>query len=438
MTDEPIKYGRSVLRLPHLYDKQREAIFAPERYAIIEASTKSGKTVGCIVWIMAMAWESKVSGRNFWWVAPIRSQAKIAYRRMVAMLNRTDPNKEIWDNNATELWISFANGSVIWFKGSDDPDSLYGEDVYGAVIDEATRCKEEAWIAVRSTITATRGPVRIIGNVKGRKNWAFRMARKAEAGAKNHSYAKLTAYDAVEGGVLDADEIEDAKATLVEHVFRELYLAEPSDDGGNPFGGVNAIAECIMPKLAEGPVAYWGVDLAKSVDWTVAIGLNAYGKMCAFQRWQSNWLNTIKRLQMMIAQTPALIDSTGVGDPIVEGIQQVCSLANGYIFTNRSKQQLMEGLASSIHQRIIGYIEGVIVIELESFEYEYRAGGRVFYSAPEGMHDDCVCGLALADRCRTLAPAALSFSSVGGEPDDPPMTEAEMLNNDAIWSDFDE
>jgi hypothetical protein len=33
----------------------------------------------------------------------------------------------------------------------------------------------------------------------------------------------------------------DEQATLPEHVFRELYLAEPSDDEGNPFG-LEAIA----------------------------------------------------------------------------------------------------------------------------------------------------------------------------------------------------
>lgn len=33
--------------------------------------------------------------------------------------------------------------------------------------------------------------------------------------------------------------------------------------------------------------------------------------------------------------------------------------------------------------------------ELESFEYEYTRTG-VRYTAPEGMHDDCVMALALA------------------------------------------
>ena len=55
----------------------------------------------------------------------------------------------------------------------------------------------------------------------------------------------------------------------------------------------------------------------------------------------------------------------------------------------------MEGLAVAIQQQRIRYPEGPIVHELECFGYEYTRIG-VWYSAPEGLHDDCVCALALA------------------------------------------
>ena len=72
-------------------------------------------------------------------------------------------------------------------------------------------------------------------------------------------------------GFLSAEEVEDARQQLPEAVFRELYLAEPSDDAGNPFG-LKAIRDGIAPLSHELPVA-WGWDLEKSVDWTVGIGL---------------------------------------------------------------------------------------------------------------------------------------------------------------------
>jgi phage FluMu gp28-like protein len=340
-----------------------------------------------MAWLLEEALAGK-SGRNYWWVAPILDQSRIAYRRMKRGLPL-----QIYSARETALALDLANGTTMQFKGADHPDSLYGEDVYAAVIDEASRVKEEAWHAVRSTLTATRGPIRIIGNVKGKQNWAYRLARKAESGDPSMHYSKITAYDAIEAGVLAADEIEDARRQLPDAVFRELYLAEPADDGGNPFG-VAAIQSCIVP-LSRAEPSVWGIDLAKSVDWTVAIALDDGGTVCRFERWQSPWEETLYKLQRLIGTTSALVDSTGVGDPIVEALQRKASNVEGFKFTSPSKQQLMEGLAVAIQQREIGYPAGPIVQELETFEYVYSRTG-VRYSAPEGLHDDCVCALALA------------------------------------------
>jgi len=372
-----------------MYPKQRDAIFAPARYVVIEASTKSGKTVGCMAWLLEEALKGK-AGQNFWWVAPVYPQAKIAFRRM----KRGLPS-EVFTANESELTLTLANGAVIWFKGGDKPDSLYGEDVFAAVIDEASRCKEEAWYAVRSTLTATRGRLRVIGNVKGRRNWAYRLARRAEGGDPDMAFAKITALDAVTAGVLRAEEIEDARRQLPEAVFRELYLAEASDDEGNPFG-IQAIRDCIAPMSTAPPVAF-GVDLAKSVDWTVIIGLDAQSAVCRFERFQKPWRETLDSIRRTVGKAPCLVDSTGVGDPILEGLQERATNYEGFKFTAQSKQQLMEGLSVAIQQREIAYPEGAIASELESFEYVYTRTG-VRYSAPEGVHDDCVCALALAKK----------------------------------------
>lgn len=376
-------------RRPPLYDKQREALFNDARYAIIEATTKSGKTVGCMAWLMEQAVKGH-DGHNFWWVAPIRAQAQIPYRRM----KRGLPSA-VYAANETELTLTLANGSVIWFKGADNPDSLYGEDVYAAVIDEATRCKEEAWHAVRSTLTATRGPIRIIGNVKGRKNWAYKLARKAESGEPGMHYAKITAPDAVQAGILASDEVEDARRLLPDNVYKELYLAEASDDEGNPFG-IDAIHACIQAMHLDCAPKRWGWDLAKSQDWTVGIALCAHGAVCRFQRFQRSWQDTIREIRFHTGKTQALVDSTGVGDPVLEALQAGDRNYEGFKFSAPSKQQIMEGLAVAIQNREISYPAGVIVNELESFEYVYTRSG-VHYSAPEGVHDDCVCALALAN-----------------------------------------
>lgn len=383
---------------PNLAKYQLDAIFCDERYALIEASTKAGKTVGCLAWLIEQALQGK-ENYNYWWVAPVYEQAKIAYRRPKHNLTQS-----IFKANDTELSLTFANGARIVCKSGEKSDNLYGEDVFAAVIDEASRMREESWHALRSTLTATKAPVRIIGNVKGRKNWFYKLARKAENGAPNMRYQKITAYDAIQAGVLDSDEIADAKATLPEDVFNELYLAIPTEDGSNPFGYA-AIQQCIGPMSKLPPVKF-GIDLAKSVDWTVIIGMDMNNVVCRFERFQKPWLETLETIKQVVGKIPCVVDSTGVGDPILEGLQRGTRNYEGFKFTSQSKQQIMEGLAVSIQQRHIHYPDGVIPSELESFEYEYTRTG-VRYNATEGMHDDTVCALALANDFRPKAAARL-------------------------------
>lgn len=382
-----------VYQRPKLYPKQTAAFFSDHRYSWIEGSTKSGKTVSCIAWLVEQALILGKPGRQFWWVAPVFQQAKIAYGR----IKRGLPPSLIRCNENDLVITIIPNGAVLSFKSGEKPDNLYGDDVWAAVLDEASRMRVESFYAIRSTLTATRGPVRIIGNVKGRKNWFYLGCRKAEAGEPGHTYQKITALDAVAAGVFPQEELDDARRALPDAVYRELYLCEPSDDGGNPFG-LQYIGRQVRALSNMPPVAF-GVDLAKSVDWTVIIGLDRNGETCAFHRFQLPWKETMDRVRLICGRTSTVLDSTGVGDPIVEGLQRETggegSNFRGLKFSASSKQMLMEGLAVAIQQSKVYYPEGVIVSELESFEYEYTRTG-VRYTAPEGQHDDCVMSLALA------------------------------------------
>jgi hypothetical protein len=381
-----------IYKRPPLAQYQLDAIFNDARYAEIEASTKSGKTHGCLAWLFEKALITGRAGRNYWWVAPVYEQAKIAYSRLKLAL---PPGFGRF--NDSELSVTLPNLAIIRFKSAEKPDNLYGDDVYAAVFDEASRGREEAWHALRSTLTKTQGPVRLIGNVKGRRNWFYTLCRKAQAGEPGHHYSKIRAADAVAAGILKAEEVEDARRTLPENVFKELFEADPADDNGNPFG-IAAIRGCIKP-LVNAPAAAHGIDLAKSVDWTWNIGLAADGTASISDRFQAPWQETIKRVRSRTGHTPALVDSTGVGDPVVEALQRDGERRypnfEGYKFSSESKQKLMEGLAVAIQSGTVGYPDGPLVSELEAYEYEYTRTG-VRYSAPAGMHDDGVCALALA------------------------------------------
>ena len=381
-----------------MYPGQYDAFYPKDdsRFRIIEASTKAGKSVGALMWMIDRSTKFGGVDRPFVWVSPVYSQAKVMYRRALSMFR--DSKEALYlSHNDSELAIVNRMGSRIIFKSGEHPDSLYGDDCWAAVLDECSRMREEAWHAVRSTLTYTEGPAVMIGNVKGRKNWFYGLARRAEMGEEDLHYAKLTAYDAIKGGVLSEKEVEAAKRILPEAVFQELYMAEPSDDQGNPFG-YEHINACITESMSPNdPVAY-GIDLAKSRDWTCIIGVDADWNVCRYHRFQRDWEPTKQVIEIECAESgvPVLIDSTGVGDPIVEDLSARFPNVEGFKFTSNSKQQLMELLMTRIQRREIGFPgNNEIVAELHNFGYTLTRTG-VKYEAMSGTHDDTVMALALA------------------------------------------
>lgn len=216
---------------PWLPDYQLKILDYEGRATVTEGTTKAGKTVSHIIWLFEQALKGK-NGSNYWWVAPVYSQAEIAYRRLKRFIGNQIPI----ETNATNLEIKLPNGASIWFKTGEKPDNLYGEDVFAAVMDEFTRQREEAWYAIRSTLTHTKGQIKFIGNVKGVANWGYRLARDVEAGKiEDWGYFKVTADDAVKAGILDQKEIDEAAAVLPKGVFLELYYGIPNETGADKF-----------------------------------------------------------------------------------------------------------------------------------------------------------------------------------------------------------
>jgi hypothetical protein len=387
-----ISYNR-----PFLYPYQTAILDSKARYTVTAAATKVGKTASHIVWLFEQAINLK-KGQACWWIAPTFSQAKIAFDRLKLQLTNTASKDLFFECNETNLIIELITGGKICFKTAEKPDNLYGDDVYAAVFDEFTRAREAAWFALRSTLTSTGGKCKFIGNVKGRKNWGYKLGVKAkDPEEKDFEFFKITAYDAAAAGMMTKDgkpfieEIEAAKKDLPESVFNELYLAEPNEDGSNPFG-LSHIQRCVYDISTKPPVCF-GIDLAKKMDYTAITGLDVDGAVCYFDRFQNDWKQTKEKI---IALPPGniAIDSTGVGDAVAEDICRDRDVEL-VVYSSRVKQQLMEGLAYSIQHRAITVLEGVMRDELDSFEFKYSSSG-VTYSAPSGMHDDCVNSLALA------------------------------------------
>jgi hypothetical protein len=362
---------------------QQRIVEEAHRFNVLQCGRRFGKTTLGV----DLAVECALDGQPVGWFAPTYKLLDEAWR---------DVRRAVGDVVASvdkqQRRLELLGGGVIEFWSLDHVDPGRGRKYARVVLDEAgiVRDLETIWTqAIRPTLTDLKGDAWFLGTPKGRNYFhrLFVRGQQGDPGWKSWRFAT------VDNPYIDPDEVDDARSGLPDLAYRQEFLGEAVDDGGNPFG-VTHIRACIAPLTNKEPVC-WGWDLAKSLDWTVGIALDMDAKACRFLRFQDSWGMTKKLMLENTGAVPALVDSTGVGDPVLEDLQKVSRNFQGYKFGSASKQQLMEGLAVAIQQQRITYPEGPIVQELETFEYEYTRTG-VRYTAPSGLHDDCVIALGLA------------------------------------------
>ena len=365
------------LHKPH--PAQKQVLDCDKRFIVMMAGRRFGKSLIS----QTISIDTAVNKKRVAYITPTYQLGKIFFKEIVDLLPL-----EIYSKNESDLVITFITGGSIRFFTGERLDNLRGLKFHLAVIDEASFIPnlEDGWLnSIRPTLTDYKGKAIFLSTPKG-KNYFFSLFSKAEPDWQSF---KFTTYD---NPYIDPNEIDDARKQLPEVVFEQEYMANPAENAANPFGS-QYIRNCIHP-VTTMPIVAYGIDLAKSVDWTVIVGLDEDGNVAYFDRFQMDWHNT-KQTILRLPKCPILVDSTGVGDPILEDLQREGVMIQGLKFTSSSKQQLMEGLQAAIHQGKIGYPEGIISQELEVFEYQYTATG-VKYSAPSGFHDDAVMALALA------------------------------------------
>ena len=363
--------------LPNPHINQQKILECDKRFRVVMCGRRFGKSE--LSQILSVAYA--VKGYSVAYITPTYGLAKVFFGKLTESVELP--------KNKSDLKIDFPNNGQIEFFTGERLDNLRGRKFHLVIIDEASFIPdlESGWQnSIRPTLTDYKGKAIFLSTPRG-KNYFYSLFMKQ--GENDWASFKFTSYD---NPHIDPQEIDEARLQLPEVVFEQEYLANPSENSANPFGN-KFITNCIKP-ISNQPIVAFGIDLAKSVDHTVIIGLDNNGNVAYFDRFQMDWHNTKENIKRL-PRCPILIDSTGVGDPITEDLKRENIMVEGLKFTSQSKQQLMEGLATAIQQARIGFPSGVIVNELEVFEYQFTSNG-VRYSAPSGFHDDCVMALALA------------------------------------------
>jgi phage FluMu gp28-like protein len=369
------------IQLPQPHINQQGILDDSSRFRVVMCGRRFGKSELSQVEIILQALE----GKSVAYITPTYKLAKAFFDKLILRIP--------FENNKSDLIIKFPNDGSIEFFTGERLDNLRGRKFHFVVVDEASFIPnlESGWLnSIRPTLTDYKGKALFLSTPRG-KNYFYSLYMKdGEADWKSF---KFTTYD---NPHIENSEIEDAKSQLPEAVFRQEYLADPMENASNPFG-INHIKNCLKP-MPSTEIGFIGIDLAKSYDFSVIIGLDKNCQVCYFERFQIDWKQTREKILTLPRNSHILIDSTGVGDAITEDLQRHFPNMEGFKYTAHSKQQIMEHLAQCIQQNSISFPDGVIREELEIFEYQFTSNG-VRYNAPSGFHDDCVNALALALRC---------------------------------------
>lgn len=292
------------------------------------------------------------------------------------------------------------NGGQIQVKTGSKPDSLRGGKADLLVLDECAFLDADAWRKVGAPMLADTNGTAVFISTPNRRNWFFQLYTEAVADTSGQWAAWN--FSTHENPHLP----ESAKAALIadmtEDDYRQEILAQFLEGQGAVFRYVDE--RCILSaREPEAGHAYvMGVDWAQSRDYTVLTVMDKHTReMVAIDRFNGiDWALQRGRLRTLYDRyQPDVIiaESNSIGSPNIEALQREGLPVKPFETTGTSKPPLIESLVLAFDRAEIKALNHPVVKgELMAYERKVSATGRSQYSAPEGMHDDCVMSLALA------------------------------------------
>jgi hypothetical protein len=334
----------------------------------------------------------------YWHIFPTFAEAKNAVWLDPNMLFRVIPPEIIKKKNETELRVELINGSYIQLIGADNPDRLRGAGPLGMVLDEYDTMKNDVWAIVQPIVRANRGWAWFIGTPKGKAK-LYDMYNLGQSRDEEWGSWLLKASTS---GIIPRKDLENSKKTMSQAHYNQEWECEFLEGEGAVFRHVRAIATATPKKPQLGHKYIMGVDLAKVQDYTV---ISIYDRSTNEQVYQDRF-NKIeypfqKKRIVAIARfynnAYAVIDSTGIGDPIFDDLVRSGLKGKPIKINNTVKKEMVEKLSIWIEQEKIKIIPiNETLIEFDNFSYELSSTGLVRYNARQGYHDDIVIAHALA------------------------------------------
>ena len=187
-----------------------------ERFAIIVAHRRFGKTVAAINDLIRSCFVIDRPNVRVAYIAPYLSQAKAVAWDYALEFTRDIPEIKV---NHSELRIDFMNGARFRLFGADNYNAMRGLYFDAVVLDEMADFPASAWSnVIRPALADRRGSATFISTPKG-KNEFWELWHEAQDDP-NWFTAMLKAS---ETSILDQDELDEARRTMGDDRYEQEF-----------------------------------------------------------------------------------------------------------------------------------------------------------------------------------------------------------------------
>lgn len=399
---------------PH--PKQRELISgilgSDAKYHIASIGRQFGKSLMGIN--LALYWGINHGPVKILWVSPVYSQATKVHKELMQAIGGTGIVK---NNNYSSNEIELKNGTIIMFRSAERYDNIRGLTLDYAIIDEAAFIKDDAYAeAIKPTLLVRGKKVLFISTPKG-KNWFYNLYQLGLS--PDHTNYCSYAGSSYDTPYIKPEEIEDAKQTIPPNVFKQEYLAQFIDSGGEVFQDIDR--HTFPHYTAPQGKVYCGIDLGKQEDYTVATFMDQQGRVIdIYRNNRQEWNTMTQEILTLIRKWNAtvMVEVNSIGDVIFEQIKRQWQDTHPFVTSSKTKNEIIEGLILDFNNAMCQIpskeLFPPLYNELTYFTYEYNPKTRnIRYGHPVGLHDDTVISLAIANYNRKQNKSLGTYAVIG-------------------------
>ena len=370
------------------------------KFGVVATGRQYGKSL--LGQNLMLYWLLKNKNQKGAWVSPIFAQSRKVF---LELLNAS--NAIIASSNKAELTLQFINGSTLQFLSAERYDSIRGFSFNYVIIDEAAFIKEGAINeAILPTMTAIGKKCLIISTPKS-KNWFYNYYLRGTTSNSDYISFKGISTD---NPHVDQSFIIEQQKSLPTAIYRQEYLAEFSEASNDVFRGLDNVCNLnTFSNEGRNRRHFVGIDVGFNDDFTVCTILEESGRCKEILRFNGTSFETAGKTIVDTLRKYTIAggycETNSIGQALFELIKPHQRKIKPFTTTQDSKTRGVRALMQDIEEGVIELpsknLMPEVYNELSAYTYRVSSNGKLSFSHPNGMKDDIVDSIWLANLSRS-------------------------------------